>query len=134
MLPYLTGRRHVASVDVITPSWTSVEQFREACTRVMREAQWVVIEHNWKDPTYLHMVFPAIRDTDPSEKRAFEAALERAFDKVVLRSKFFELRERTTGAAVTLCDTIRASSRLRPEPRPSAARLDPGTFGSSDLR
>src|SRR5438094_710499 len=46
MLPYLTGRRHVAAIDVMTPAYTPVEHFRETCARVVGEAQWVVIEHH----------------------------------------------------------------------------------------
>jgi hypothetical protein len=113
MLPYLTGRRHVAAIDVMTPGYTSVEHFRETCTAVMREAQWVVIEHNWSDPNYLHMVFPAIRDTDPPEKRAFEAGLRLAFANVVHTSTTFELRQRTGRGSEALCDTIGARSEAR---------------------
>jgi len=106
MLPYLTGRRHVAAIDVMTPAYTPVEHFRETCARVVGEAQWVVIEHHWSDPSYLRMVFPAIADTDPPEKRAFEAALRRAFGRVVHASRTFELRGRTGSASDALCDEI----------------------------
>ena len=39
LLPYLTGRRHAAAVDVIIPGYTSAGQFREACARVAAEAR-----------------------------------------------------------------------------------------------
>src|SRR5439155_1686305 len=35
MLPYLTGRRHVAAIDVMTPAYTPVEHFRETCARAV---------------------------------------------------------------------------------------------------
>ena len=75
----------------------------------MSEAQWVVIEHNWSDPGYLRMVFPAIRDTDPPEKRAFEAALRGTFGRVVHASTTFELRQRSRSASVALCEGSRGS-------------------------
>ncbi len=90
----------------MTPAYTPVEHFRETCARVVGEAQWVVIEHHWSDPSYLRMVFPAIADTDPPEKRAFEAALRRAFGRVVHASRTFELRGRTGSASDALCDEI----------------------------
>ena len=108
MLPYLTGRRHVAALDVMTPGYTTAEHFRETCVRVVREAQWVVIERMWTDPRVLRAIFPAIRDPDPPEKRAFEAALRRGFDKILHTSALFELRQRAEGASVALCDEIGA--------------------------
>jgi len=109
MLPYLTGRHHAAAIDVMTPAYTPVAHFRETCARVVSEAQWVVIEHNWSDPGYLRMVFPAIRDTDPPEKRAFEAALRGTFGRVVHASTTFELRQRSRSASVALCEGSRGS-------------------------
>src|SRR5207245_11742205 len=44
MLPYLTARRHVAVLDVLTPGYTTPEQFRSTCIGVVRDAQWVVID------------------------------------------------------------------------------------------
>ncbi|MGH7275924.1 MAG: hypothetical protein ACREIY_02715 [Candidatus Rokuibacteriota bacterium] len=113
MLPYLTGRRHVAVLDVMTPGYTTAEEFRETCVRVVREAQWVVIDRNWSDPRALRFIFPAMRDPDPPEKRAFESALGLAFDKVVHTSTFFELRQRAGSASVALCDKIGASPDAR---------------------
>jgi hypothetical protein len=104
MLPYLTGRRHVAALDVMTPGYTTAKQFRDTCLRVVHEAQWVVIDRNWSDPSFLHRIFPAIPDTDPPEKRGFEAALRRAFDHVALASATFEMRARSASASATLCD------------------------------
>src|SRR3989442_12639512 len=52
------------------------------------------------------MVFPAIADTDPPEKRAFEAALRRAFGRVVHAPRTLELRGRTGSASDALCDEI----------------------------
>lgn len=113
MLPYLTGRRHVAALDVMTPGYTTPEAFRETCVRVVGEAQWVVIDRHWSDPRVLRSTFPAMRDPDPPEKRGFEATLLLAFDKVVHTSTFFELRQRAGSASTALCDKIGA----RPDPR-----------------
>ncbi len=113
MLPYLTGRRHVAALDVMTPGYTTAEQFRETCVRVVGEARWVVIDRNWTDPRVLRNLFPAMRDPDPPEKRAFEAALRLAFDRVVHTSMVFELRQRAGRASMPLCDKIGASPDAR---------------------
>ncbi len=94
LLPYLTGRRHAAAVDVMIPGYTSAEQFRDTCMRVATEAEWVVIDRKWS-PSFFHRIFPAVRDPDPPEKRDFEAALRVAFDKIVHVSTRFELRQRS---------------------------------------
>ncbi len=106
LLPYLTGRRHAAAVDVMVPGYTSAEQFRNACVRVATEAQWVVIDRRWSDPNFLRKIFPAMRDPDPPEKREFEAILRVAFNKIVHASTRFELRQRSGSASPVLCDKI----------------------------
>jgi hypothetical protein len=106
LLPYLTGRRHAAAVDVIVPGYTSAEQFRETCVRVASEAHWVVIDRQWSDPNFLRRIFPAMRVPDPPEKREFEAALRVAFDKIIHSSTRFELRERSEDGSARLCDRI----------------------------
>lgn len=111
MLPYLTGRRHVAAFDVMTPGYTTAAQFRATCVRVVDEARWVVIERMWLDPRVILNVWPAIRDPDPPERRGFEAALGRAFDQVVHTSTFFELRQRSGDASPALCELIAAGPR-----------------------
>lgn len=108
MLPYLTGRRHVAALDVLTPGYTTPEQFRDACVRVVGEARWVVIERAWTDPAFLRAVWPGMRDPDPPEKRSFEGALALAFDRVAHASPYFELRQRGGAASVALCDRLGA--------------------------
>lgn len=113
MLPYLTGRRHVAALDVMTPGYTTAEQFRDACVRAVSEARWVVIERAWTDPGFLRTVWPGMRDPDPPEKRSFEAALALAFDRVAHASPFFELRQRAGDASVALCDRVGASPERR---------------------
>lgn len=113
MLPYLTGRRHAAAIDVMTPGYTTPEEFRETCVRVVGEAQWVVIDRAWSDPSLIRTVFPAIRNPDPPEKRGFEAALRPAFDEVVHASATFEMRGRSASASVTLCDGIGAHRAAR---------------------
>ena len=109
MLPYLTGRHHVAAVDVMVPGYTTPEQFRDTCARVVREARWLVVDRTWSDPSKLGYFFPAMVDQNPPEKRAFEDALARAFDDLVLRSPTFEVRRRGAAVADTLCPQPAAS-------------------------
>jgi hypothetical protein len=106
LLPYLTGRRHTAAVDVMVPGYTSAAHFRETCVRVANEAQWLVTDRQWSDPNYLRKVFPAMRDPDPPEKRDFEAMLRVLFDKIVHVSTRFELRKRSGSASAVLCEKI----------------------------
>ena len=106
LLPYLTGRRHAAAVDVMVPGYTTAEQFRKTCVRVTTDAQWVVIDRQLSDPDVLRTIYPAMRDPDPPEKRDFEAALRVAFDEVVWASKRFELRKQSGGAPAVPCERI----------------------------
>ena len=107
MLPYLTGRHHVSAFDVMAPGYTTAEQFRDTCRRIVHKAQWVVIERMWLDPQVLTGTFPAMRDPNPPERQSFEAVLKMTFADVVHASTYFELRHRMGNADETLCDTIR---------------------------
>ena len=106
MLPYLTAREHVAPLDVMVPGYTTAEQYREVCLRVIRDAQWIVIDRSWSDPRVLRAFYPNMRDPDPPEKRKLEAALRFAFDRVVHVSPVFELRRRGETARDTSCARI----------------------------
>jgi hypothetical protein len=106
LLPYLTGRRHAAAVDVMVPGYTTAEQFRKTCVRVATDAQWVVIDRQLSDPNVLRTIYPAMRDPDPPEKRDFEAALGVVFDEVVYASTRFELRKRSGDVAAVPCERI----------------------------
>ena len=108
MLPYLTARRHAAALDVLTPGYTTPAQFRGACLRVLRDAQWVVIDRRGLDAAVLRSAFPRLTDTDPPERRAFEHALAATFE-TTHASTFFELRRRRpSGPPPTACGGIGA--------------------------
>jgi hypothetical protein len=104
MLPYLTGRRHVGPLDVMVPGYTTAAQYRDVCARVVREAQWVVLDRSWSHPDVLRAIFPSMRDPNPPEKRALERALDRTFDRVVHAWRGMELRGRGSLPAETACD------------------------------
>jgi hypothetical protein len=103
MLPYLTARRHIAPLDVMVPGYTNAAQYHEVCLRVVREAQWIVLDRTWSHPQVLRTFFPSMRDPDPPEKRALEAALERTFDKVVHAWRGMELRGRGQAPTDSAC-------------------------------
>lgn len=106
LLPYLTARQHVAMLDVMVPGYTSAEEFRETCARVVAGARWLVVDRQWSDPGFLRRVFPALDDPHPPEKRAFEEVLRGAFSEVVHASDRFELRRWADRPPVALCDRI----------------------------
>ncbi len=106
LLPYLTGRRHAAAIDVMLPGYTTAEQFRNTCVRVGAEAQWVVIDRQWSDPEFLQSVFPAMRYPNALEKSEFESVLRAGFDDIVYESGRFELRKRSGRAPAERCDRI----------------------------
>jgi hypothetical protein len=106
MLPYLTARRHAAAVDVMTPGYTTPEQFRSACVRVVRDAQWVVMDRRGLDAAVLRSAFPRLSDIEPPERRAFERAVAATFE-TVHGSTFFELRRRRpSGPSPAVCEEI----------------------------
>jgi hypothetical protein len=111
MLPYLAARRHVAPLDVMVPGYTTPAQFRDTCVRVLREAQWVVLDLRGMNTATLRSLYPSLADPDPPERRAFESALALAFE-TVHPSVFFELRGRRQPAISTApCDGIGATAR-----------------------
>ena len=105
LVPWLTARHHIARLDVMMPSYTTAEQFRDVCAQVMSEAQWIVIDLLWIDPANLLVVHPAMADPNPPEKQAFEAALMRGFGRIAI-STYFEVRQRTAAAVPSLCDGV----------------------------
>jgi len=103
MLPYLTAREHVAPIDIMIPGYTTPEQYRAVCLRVVRDARWIVIDRSWTNPLMLKAVYPNMRIFDPPEMREFEAAMRLAFDQVVHASPVFELRRRGANASERSC-------------------------------
>jgi hypothetical protein len=109
-MPFLTVREDVSIYDVFTPGYTLPSQYREACIAVLRHADWVVVDTRWTDPTYLQMVFPAMRDARPHETAAFEEVLDSAF-ALVAREGTFELRHRRDRISETACVEVTRSAR-----------------------
>ena len=105
LVPYLTARRHIAQLDMIIPGFTTPAQYRDVCARVVADAQYVVIDLPWTDPANILRVHPATIDTNPPEKRAFEAALAEGFE-LIAHSPRFQVRRRTTRAHASLCGRI----------------------------
>jgi hypothetical protein len=74
------------------PGHNTPEQYRAVCLRVVRDAQWLVIDRSWTNPLLLRAVY-----------REFEAAMRPAFDHVVHESPVFELRRRGANATERSC-------------------------------
>jgi hypothetical protein len=106
MLPYLTAREHVAPLAVMLPGHTTIEQYRDVCLRVIRDARWIVIDRSWTDPLFLQMVYPSMRVFDPPEMREFDGAMRAVFDEVVHASAIYELRRRSRPVPDTTCGRI----------------------------
>jgi len=102
MMPFLSGRDDVSKYDVLTPGYSLPSQYREACVSALRHADWVVIDRHWTDPAELKHNFPAMRNPQPPETRAFEQALDSSFE-LVAQEGTFELRHRRTGVSDAVC-------------------------------
>lgn len=106
VLSFLTAREQVSKYDIFVPEYTLPSQYRDACLSVMRRASWVVIDRRWTDFNLLKQVFPAMRGNEPQETKAFEQALDSAFE-LVARYGPFELRRRqASGVDEAVCDSI----------------------------
>ena len=105
MLPFLTAREHVSKYDIFIPGYTTPSQYHEACISAMRRASWLVIDRDWTDPNYLRVIFPAIRNAEPPEKKKFELALQSGFE-FVARDGAYELRRRVKTVDETVCAGI----------------------------
>lgn len=79
MLPFLTGRDHPASLDMLVPQYSTPDQYQETCVQLMRDAQWIVSHVEITTPEFYRAVFPAMTNPSPHEKIAFEAALKAGF-------------------------------------------------------
>lgn len=102
MLPFLSGREHVAKYDIMLPGYTRAAQYRDACLSVMRSATWIVIDREWSDLGVLKQVFPALHDAEPSETRSFEQALNSGF-QFSAQDGTFELRRRRQDISEAVC-------------------------------
>ena len=97
LLPYLIGRNHPARLDVLVPQYSTPDQYLEVCRQVMDEADWVVFDTEISQPEFYRAVFPAMTDSSPREKVAFEEVLQSSFItdksfqgfKVLKRAKAF---------------------------------------------
>jgi hypothetical protein len=101
MLPFLTAREHASKYDVFIPGYTTASQYQETCVSALRQASWVVI---LRDPNWLRVNFPALRD-EPVETKRFELALQTGFE-FVARDGPFELRRRVKTVDEAVCAGI----------------------------
>lgn len=104
MLPFLTGRRHPARLDMLLPQYSTPAQYHETCRQLMQDAQWVVSHVEITRPDFYSAVFPAMTDPSPPEKMAFEASLDAAFVHDGTYAGFQVMRK--AAADVALCDDI----------------------------
>jgi hypothetical protein len=102
MLPFLTGREHVAKYDIFVPGYTLPSQYHDACLSVMRRADWLIIDRTWIGPEAWKLTFPAMQNAQPQETLDFEQALDGGFDFVALDGTF-ELRRRRKDASEAVC-------------------------------
>jgi hypothetical protein len=102
LLPVLTGHPHPASLDILIPQYTTPAQYDRTCREVMAGANWVVFNPSINSPEFYRLIYPAMTDSSPPAKVAFEAALYKGFD---LEGNYgvFQLLRRGQ-ADVSLCD------------------------------
>jgi uncharacterized protein DUF6056 len=92
MLSFLTGREHVARLDLFLPQRTTPAQYADACVQTVRRADWVVIDRSWTNAAFQH-AFPSMANPQPPEKVRFERAIESNFALVGTYGKY-ELRKK----------------------------------------
>ncbi|MGH6613562.1 glycosyltransferase family 39 protein [Sphingomonas sp.] len=109
MLPYLTGRRHPAGIDILVPQYSTAAQYLETCRQVMREAKWVSFNLDVSRPAFYRAIFPAMSNPQPPETLAFEAALREGFAEAALDGHFQLLRR--TRASTKLCRQLETIAR-----------------------
>src|SRR5262249_37725576 len=118
MLPYLTMRRQVASLDIFVPAYTSTDQYMEACNETMKSARWVLLDRLWADPEYLKRIFPALDDPSPREKVTLEAAVFEMFSPSRSTPRYVLLRRNPLSeGSPTSGDPGRASTLVPSRPR-----------------
>jgi hypothetical protein len=105
LIPFLLQRQHASKIDIFVPVYTPPAQYYDACLSIERNANWLVIDKLWASPAHWKQAFPAMRDSAPSETRAFEAALDRDFTPVIEAGRF-ELRGRRPSATDAPCKDI----------------------------
>lgn len=104
-LAFLTARQQVSGYDIFMPGYTRPLQYQDACLSAVWHATWVVIDQTWTDPNLLKRFFPAMRDTNPSEKARFERALTDGF-ALVAQQGAFQLLHRREGITDAICADI----------------------------
>jgi len=102
MLPFLTGREHVAKYDIFAPGYTLPSQYHDACVSVMRHADWLIIDRTWIGPKAWKLAFPAMQNAQPQETLDFERALDSGFEFVALDGTY-ELRRRRKDVSDAIC-------------------------------
>ena len=110
LVPVLAGREHAASVDVFVPSYTTQNQYSQACRQALARARWVVFDRQWTDPHFLKLVFPKMANPLPPERVAVEHALGAGFETVQQVGRFDLMRRRAGGeaSAASFCPAPRA--------------------------
>lgn len=112
LLPFLVGQTQAAPLDLLVPGYTTPAQYRAECEAITRQAEWLVIDRRFTDPTVLKASWPALGDASPVEKVAFERAIERGY-AVEWAAARFELRRRVrdVSAACAAIDAPRGGER-----------------------
>ena len=93
LAPFIAQREHVSRYDLFLPGYTTPAQYADACASVEARASWIVLDRTLMDDRQLKIIFPATRDTDPPERRAFEQMLLADFTPVA-EIGHYELRRR----------------------------------------
>ena len=104
LLAALSGRGQVSRYDLFVPGYTTTAQYQEACTAVMRDADWLLLDRGSMSNERLQQIYPAMTNPSPPERIRFERALETWFEQAAQDGNY-ELRHRTSGTRATLCES-----------------------------
>jgi hypothetical protein len=105
LMSFLSQRQQVSRYDNFEPDYTTPVQYFEACQAATQQAQWVVLERVRMEPKSWKTDFPAMKDPNPPEVRAFELAIQRNF-AFVSRAGDFEVWQRTATTRDADCNQI----------------------------
>lgn len=94
LLAFLIERPFPSRFDIFTPGYSRADEYDATAARVVTEADYVIVDKRWSDPSQILATWPALENPDPPEKRRLEDQLEAHFEAVVDNPRYRFARRR----------------------------------------